>query len=230
MKKYILYIVVAISLFVLPKNGVVQAAGVCDNKTIVDYREMLSNVKVYSDYHIENNQAYFDITITNIPFNVYVEDTNNNKIYKYENFTSQHELIIKNYGENQKLSYRFYIDTPGCYGELLGSRAITLPNYNENSTDPLCVGIEEFSLCRRWNAAYTSYSDFEKRTSEYRKQKGLSAIKEKPKQKQESLKNRIISFVGDYYIYLVAAVAVVVLILIALKTKAEEKSEFDFKV
>lgn len=231
MRKYLIYIVIALAIFIAPIKGNVNAEGLCENRTIVDYRELLKNVRIYSDYRMVGGKALFDVTITNIPYKVYIEDVTNNKIYKYENFTTQNELIIKNYSDNQKITYRFYTEASGCYGEVLGSRIVTLPNYNENATDPLCEGIEEFSLCQKWGGGIAvSYSELEKRTNEYREKKGLAQGNKKNPPSSESLKNKIISFIGNYYIYLVAAVAIIVLVLIAVKIKAEEKSEFDFKV
>ncbi len=230
MRKNLIYIAIALTMFIVPSKVNVTAAGLCENRTIVDYRELLKNVKIYSDYRMVGGKALFDVTITNIPYNVYIEDVTNNKIYKYENFTTQNELIIKNYSENQKLTYRFYMEASGCYGEVLGTRSLVLPNYNENSTDPLCEGIEEFNLCQKWGAVYTSYSDFEKRTNEYREKKGLESSNKTTQTNEETFKNKIIGFIGEYYLYLVAAVAIIVLMLVALKTKATEKSEFDFKV
>lgn len=230
MRKYLIYIVFTFILFTVPGKVTVKAASSCDNRTLVDYREQIKNIKIYTDYRLVDGRALFDVTITNIPFNVYVEDVTNEKTYKYESFTTQNELIIKDYLGNRKLTYRFYMETPGCYGEVLGSRVVSLPNYNRRVNDPLCEGIEEFNLCQKWGTVNVSYSDFERRTSEYREQKGLENPNEQEEIPQESMKNKIINFIGEYYIYLVAAVAIIVLMIVAIKTKAEERSEFDFKV
>lgn len=230
MRKKLIYIVVAIVLFIIPSKINVKAVNLCENRTIADYRELFKNVKLYSDYRMVDGRAVFDVTITNIPNNVFIEDAVTGKMYSYANFTTENELIIKDYKENQKLTYRFYMEESGCYGQVLGTRIITLPNYNETSTDPLCEGIEEFSLCQKWGAISGTYSEFKKRANEYREKKGLTSETNKPQQTSETFKNRIIAFIGSYYIYLVAAVAIIVLLLIALKTWATEKTEFDFKV
>lgn len=230
MKKFLIYIGITIFLFVMPNQSVVKAKNRCENRTLTDYRELLKNIKIYSDYRIVDNQAVFDVTITNIPYDVYIEDTKNEKIYKYEDFTTQNELIIRNYAENQKLNYRFYTSASGCYGQVLGSRTVTLPNYNENTVDSLCAGIQEFSLCRKWGGTTVNREELEKKTNEYREKSNLIPKPNEKKTQNEKMKNKIVDFIGKYYIYMVAAVAIVVLLLIALKTKAEEKSEFDFKV
>lgn len=230
MKKNLICIAIALVLFFIPHQQKVNAVNVCPNRTLVDYRELLKNVKIYTDYRIVDGKALFDVTITNIPYSVYIEDVSTGITYQYENFTTQNELIIKNYEENQKINYRFYTKTDLCYGKVLGTRTVILPNYNENSTDSLCAGIQEFSFCQKWGGLSASRDELEKKTEEYREKKQNQGSTGKPKTNRENIKNKVIEFIVDYYLYLVATVAVIVLILVAIKVKATEKNELDFKV
>ena len=230
MKRYLIYMVTIFTIFLVPKVWNVEAIGLCDNKVIADYRELFSNINIYSDYTIVDGQPTFDVTITNIPRNVYVEDVTTGETYKYASFTTENELIIKGYKENQKLTYRFYMEAEGCYGQVMGSRYVTLPNYNENSNDPLCEGIEEFSLCQKWGASPVSYNDFVSKTNEYREKKRLQQEQKIKEKVDDSFKTKVLNFIVDYYIFLIGGIAVIVLLLVALKTWATEKNEFDFKV
>ena len=70
MKRYLIYMVTIFTIFLVPKVWNVEAIGLCDNKVIADYRELFSNINIYSDYTIVDGQPTFDVTITNIPRNV----------------------------------------------------------------------------------------------------------------------------------------------------------------
>lgn len=122
------------------------------------------------------------------------------------------------------------MEAEGCYGQVMGSRYVTLPNYNENSNDPLCEGIEEFSLCQKWGASPVSYNDFVSKTNEYREKKRLQQEQKIKEKVDDSFKTKVLNFIVDYYIFLIGGIAVIVLLLVALKTWATEKNEFDFKV
>lgn len=220
-----MYMAILIAIFIPSK---VQALS-CDNRLIADYRELAGNINIYSTYRMENGEAVFDISIVNVPGGVYVVDSTTGKKYEHRNFTTQNELIISGYKENQRVKIDFYINTTGCFDQILATRYVVLPNYNEFSTDPVCVGAEEYSLCQRWGVVSLSHEDFVSMVNIY---------KEKKRQNQtvidlrvaKTLKDKILDFIGEYYIYLVSGVVVIILILAALKTRATHKNEFNFKV
>ena len=227
MKRIFKYVAIIFIVFLIPKN--VFAVGLCDNRTMADYRELASNIKVYTDYRIVDNQAIFDVIITNLPKDVYVLDTVNNKYYQYSDFTTETELILKDYRENQKLNFDIYMNIGGCYGQKLTTIYANLPNYNEYSSDEVCKGVEEYSLCQRWGSVSTGYNDFVSKVNEYKIKKQQQT--NKPYTPSEpTMKDKILAFIGDYYIYLIGGVALMVLLLTALKTWATNKNEFDFKV
>lgn len=227
MKKYYVYTLLVFFILIIPKN--VKAAGLCDNRTMADYRELAGNIKIYTDYRIVENQAKFDITITNIPREVYILDVSTEKVYRAENFTTYNELIIKDYTENQRITFQIFMNMGGCYGEKLTTIYATLPNYNEYSSDPVCEGAEDFSLCQKWGTVSTGYNDFVTQINDYKlKKKQNTVVVYEPQ--EPNLKDKILDFIGDYYIYLIGFIAIIVLLLMALKTWASNKNEFDFKV
>ena len=226
MKRNLLYVMAFFAIFIIPNN--VKAA-LCDNRNIADYRELISNVSAYSNYRIENGKALFDVTITNLPYNVYMEDAITGKTYSYKDMTTDNELIITGYEEDQRLVYRFYMSLPGCHGQYLGATYVTLPNYNQYSEDPVCVGAEEYSLCQKWGVISSSYEDFVIKVNKYKENKNnQQQIVEVEETK--SLKDKIIEFIGNYYIYMVSGIVIIILLLSAIKTIAVEKSQFNFRV
>lgn len=227
MKKYYIYIFLIFVVVFLPKN--VNAVGLCDNRSMAGYRELAGNIRVYTDYRIVQNQAFFDITITNIPRDVYIVDTSSNKTYQFENFTTYSELIIKDYRENQRITFDVYVNTGGCYGQKLTTIYANLPNYNEYSSEEVCQGAEEFSLCQKWGNVSHGYNDFITQVNEYKiKKKQNTTNPYVPK--EPGVKDKILEFIGDYYIFLIGGIALIVLLLMGLKTWASNKNEFDFKV
>ncbi len=227
MKKYYIYLILIFGALVLPKN--VNAVGLCDNRTMADYRELAGNIKIYTDYSIIENQATFDVIITNLPRDVYILDTINNKTYQYADFTTSTELVIKGYRENQRITYQIFMNMGGCYGQLLTTTYATLPNYNEYSSDPVCEGAEEFSLCQKWGTVSTGYNDFVTQVNEY-KIKKQQTKKEPYVPTEPSMKDKVLTFIGNYYVFMILGIAGIVLLLMGLKTWASNKNEFDFKV
>lgn len=227
MKKYYIYLILIFSILVIPKN--VSAAGLCDNKTMADYRELAGNIKIYTDYNIIENQATFDVIITNLPKDVYIVDTYFEKTYHYADFTTETELVLKGFPENRRLTFQIFMDSTGCYGGLLANRYVTLPNYNEYSSDEVCNGALEYSLCQRWGSVSVSYNDFVAQVNEY-KIKKQQTTKEPYVPTEPSMKDKILTFIGEYYIYLILGISGIVLLLMGLKKWASNKNEFDFKV
>ncbi len=228
MKRYFTYVIVIFSIFFLTTE-VEAAKSSCDSKTIIDYRELAGNINIYSDYRMVDGKPLFDVTITNLPKNVYVTDMSTKKTYHYQDFTTENELIIRDYSDNQRINYKFYLEAPGCYGQVLNTRNVSLPNYNEFADDPVCEGAEGYSLCQKWGVISIEYEDFVSRVNDY-KAKKQQQENPTPKEDGQSLKEMIFNFIGKYYIFLVSGITIIVLLLAALKTKASEQNEFDFKV
>ena len=209
------------------------SAILCDYRTIADYRDLASNIRTYTNYQMVDGQPVFTITFTNIYDDIYiVDETNPDKTKKYtsKNFDDETTLVLSGYKDNQRLTFKIYTSTDGCYGQILGTRYVTLPNYNELSVDPICVGAEEYSLCQRWGAnSITNYDDFVSKVNKYkeaRKQKITSTAEKQPL----TWKEKILKFIGNYYVYLVSGIVILILILAALKSISAKKHEFNFKV
>ena len=127
------------------------------------------------------------------------------------------------------LSYQIYTRVAGCYGKMLTTRYVTFPNYNEFSTDEVCIGAEEFSLCQRWGAVAVDYDTFVAEVNAYKNKKAI----EKNKivfNNEKTFWEKVFIFVGNYYVYLVSLVVIIILFISALKKIFVKKNQFDFKV
>lgn len=226
MKRYLLYMAIVLSIWIIP-SGV--EATTCDNRVLSDYRELASNINVYSNYNMVDGEPVFYITFTNIYEDMYIVDKTNNKTYRYKDFTTDTELTIDGFKEDQRLTFQVYVSVSGCYATLLTTKYVTLPNYNEYSTDPVCVGAEEYSLCQRWGSISGTYETFVASVEAYKEKKNtVTTVTEN--EKTLTWKEMLFQFVGKYYVYLVSTIILVILMLAALKSMSVKKNQFNFKV
>lgn len=228
MKRYLTLLSVTILLMILPIK--VSAAGLCENKVLSDYKSLASNINIYYTYSMQDGKPVFDITLSNIYEDIYIVDTTRNKTYKYKDFTSDYELILKGYTDNQTVKFQIYTSTKGCYGQLLSTRYVPLPNYNEYAKDKICVGAEEYSLCQKWGAMSLSYDEFVSKVEKYKESKNKPPVEEKEENKILTFLEMIFKFVGNYYVFLVGGIIIIILIIAAIRNVSVRKNQFDFKV
>ena len=226
MKRYVLWIFL-FALFILPEqvNG-----SACDNRTFSDFRSLVSNINIYNSYRWEDDKPIFDITISNIPDYVYIVDTSTGKKYDYKQHTSQFELVIRGYQPHQRVVFQFYSDYPGCYGQLIDTRNVTLPPYNEYSTDPICAGVENSPLCARWANTPRPYDKFLEKVNEFKNKEQEKLEREAMRTQTKGFWDKMLDFVGEYYIFLVGIVIVIIVIIAIIRKIAMKKNQFDFKV
>lgn len=227
MKRYFVYVITIFALLMLPIR--VSATNLCDYGLLADYRSLAKNINVTYSYKLEDGQPIFEVTISNLYEDMYIVDTLTNATYDKSDFTSENEIIISGYRDNSKISYQIYTRVAGCYGKMLTTRYVTFPNYNEFSTDEVCIGAEEFSLCQRWGAVAVDYDTFVAEVKAYKNKKAI----EKNKivfSNEKTFWEKVFIFVGNYYVYLVSLVVIIILFISALKKIFVKKNQFDFKV
>lgn len=185
----------------------------CSYQDISKYKSFVGNINISYSYRIDNSTAYFDVTLSNIPNGVYFEDSTTG--IKYDTFKNN-EIIIKNYmGTN--VSYRFYSSI--CDDEFLGSKYLSFPVYNIYSTDELCKGIENFSLCRKWADVRYSYSDFALKVHEYKESIKKPTVEDNTIYKKSFTERLIEFYINNYYYLLGSIIFVGVGLIIYLKKK-----------
>lgn len=203
MKKKILLIIIMI-LFGMSSVKSLTYGG-CDYSTVSKFKSLVSNINIYYDYHISGNQAYFDITLTNITPNMYFLDMEKNITYTY-NDTNNGEITIKGYS-NQSGSYKFYLQE--CNNVLLGTKYYKFPTYNIYYNDPLCSDIPNYSLCRKWVDINYSYDEFERRVEEYKSRVEEEDLKPTNIEYHKSILEIIADIYVNYYYYFFIAIILV---------------------
>ena len=153
--KIISKILFTIAFFILFNvNCSALSYGGCDSSTISVLKKLVNNINISYSYEIVDNNAFFDITLNNIPNNVYLVDSINQKKYVYSD-TENGELTINGYKNINEGKYIFYVNNGICDGIKLGTKYYKLPIYNTRRNSGLCADIPNYSLCKR----HTTWED-----------------------------------------------------------------------
>lgn len=184
-------------------------------------RNIASNVTTSYEYVENNGNVTFNVILTNITNEIYIQDyidRNNNKNYYY-NGTS--EIKITGYTPGTNVRYLIYPTKGNCASSYLANKYVNLPFYNKYYKDPLCEG-KTYSICGKWVKATLSYDEFVKTINDYDKkeEKTDEGIKE-----EKSIFDIISKFIFDYYIFIIAGGVVIVILTSLIKRK---KSRFNF--
>ena len=110
-------------------------------------------------------------------------------------YTSKEITINASSGEN--LIFYVYPTDQFCSDKYIYSIRIQLPTYNKYYKDPVCVGVENYTLCNKWSTHNMSYEKFTQNVIEYKKslEKPPATIEE-PEEK--GIKDYIIEFLVNY--------------------------------
>lgn len=203
MKKKIIFTLIIFVVQIRSINALSYSG--CEYSIISRLKSFVSNINVSYDYHIINDEAYFDITLSNIPNEVYMEDANTN--IKYYNFNNG-EIIIRNYNKHSA-KYIFYSTDSNCDGVSLGSRYITLPIYNIYYGSESCKDIPNFSLCKKWINKIYGTSEFETLVNKYKESLKEDEEIEQNIEYQKTLLDRIVDFYVKYYYILLIGIIVI---------------------
>lgn len=223
MKKNILFILL-ILLFISFKYEVKSLSyGGCEYSQISRLKSLVSNINITHDYYIQNNQAYFNITLTNLVPEVYFIDSNSKIKYTYAN-TQNGQITI--YGQtNTQVSYRFYSNLNMCPGIKLSTKYYKLPTYNIYYNNDLCKGIETYNLCKKWTKNNYSYDEFKELIIDYKNKKAEQESKKEVEVVYEkTFLNYFIEFYVKYYYFLLIGIIVICFIAMYLNKK---KNGFD---
>lgn len=188
----------------------------CMYNDIANLKKMAANVNYSYEYKITNNDAIFNITLTNLVKDIYFIDTNKNKTYQ----NKKGELILKNYKSGDTVIYNFYPNDPDCLDTPLYTLRIVLPKYNEFYTQPICKGAEEYSLCQKWSSHNLDLLTFKSKVEQYKNSKS-QIVNENPSEDTDdnSVFHYIIIFLVNYYYVIILLGGGIVMIIAYLKNK-----------
>lgn len=219
MKRYILFLMAII--FVIRIDVSALNYGGCDYSSVSRMKSLVTNVNISYDYHIENNEAYFDVTLNNITPGMYFVDSLTNITYTYAD-TQNGEVTIYNY-DGTSGNFKFYSNLSECYGIKIGVKYYKFPIYNVYHNHSLCSDIQNFSLCRKWVNKRYSYEELEALVYEYKNNFEKEEIIENVRHEQNFF-DKLVELYINYYYYFLGATIIICGSIIILNRR---KNKFD---
>lgn len=225
MKKNIIFIIMVFCLFFSFINeGETLTFGGCEYSKIARLKSLVSNVNLSYDYYLSNNEAYFNVTVSNMTPDIYFIDSQTGTVYTYASAVDG-EIVINGY-KNSSGSYKFYSGINECYGIKLGSKYYNFPVYNYYYDTPICKENRDFSLCQKWVKVTYSYSELKKKVNEFNTKKGMLEETKRPniEYKQTYLDFIIKVYIKYYYFILLG----IIFICVSIMYISKKKNKFDF--
>ncbi len=216
MKKIILFLL--ISMFTFSASALTY--GGCNYSDVSRMKSIVTNINLSYDYKIINNEAYFDVTLSNLTEDIYFYDTITQKNYYYSD-TNNGEIIISNYKPTSG-SYKFYSAKNACYGISLGTKYYNFPVYNKYYSDPLCKDIPNYSLCQKWGYVNYSQDEFEKMISDYKDSKPIESDNNINVEYKKTFIEKLIDVYINYYYYFLGFLILVCSIIIIVNNKKNQ--------
>ncbi len=212
MKYLLLLLVILFPIKVFSYNDTLNP--LCTLKEKARLRNDVLNFNYELEKYKEKEQIYYKITIHNMNQDVIVE-------YDKNIYTVTNNIIYKILpGTILKLDV--YATPSGiCDGFDVSIKTLSVPYFNIYKDDELCVGNEEYFLCKENVNTSITREEFEKKIKEYEKSKEIIEKDEESVKKSEKKEGNIITFILDYYVYIIFVVIVigVVTIIILLENR-----------
>ncbi|MFV0250358.1 MAG: hypothetical protein ACK5HP_04945 [Bacilli bacterium] len=189
MKSKTRFIILLFLILVIPIN--IKAA-VCSNNDKVRLASLASNVEFSYNYEEQNDDVIFSITINNIHEDLIIKDVKHNKIYNYQG----NEIILYNFEDGLSYAFEFYSEYNFCGGIKINNKYVNLPSFNKYYNDSVCIGIENYKYCKKWQKITLNYEEFVSNVEQY----NASLIKEETSNIQvKGFYDYIIEFYTSYY-------------------------------
>ncbi len=165
-------------------------------------KKIASNVTFSTFYEETDDQLVFSIRINNLDKSLKVVDNKTKEeIFYGLNTKDMREYIVGNYQPGQSVQFNFFVLGSDCISEeeILMVRYVNLPYYNKYYKDPLCVGLSNNLICRKWANVKLDYDDFKNE---------IVKLKEEVNEENDKEEDDEIGFISlfelikEYYIYL----------------------------
>ena len=214
------FLFIAILMLCFIKNVNALKYGGCEYSTISNLKMLVSNINVSYTYEINDNKAYFNVILNNIPRDVYFIDINTGNKYYYEN-TNNGEIVISGYNNDfgESGQYKFFINNNICNGIKLGTKYYKIPPYNNKYNSELCKDLENFSLCKKWSKNTYTDEEFKQKIEEYKNVKNEKVEETEIKYEKDTLSKVVQFYIKYYYLFLPAIILICIIIMVISKKR-----------
>lgn len=217
--------IIKICLFIISILLPIRVLGACTTDDKLRYSTLASNITTSYDYVENTDSVTFAITIHNVHKELLIKDNANNKTYSSNN-NSLNNFTITNLKDGTNYSFGVYAKASDCSYRLFNTLYINLPKYNKYYKDPLCEGLDNFSLCQRWGEnGNITYDTFKTKVEEYKKKDVINDVEEIKKDETSTFIEQIGNFWAKYYLYITLGIIITLLPIIIVVNK---KNSYDF--
>lgn len=211
--KKIKYIIVTIVLFFIT-SPTIQAKVICDRADILRVKNDANKVTVEYEFNGTDDfltAGTFNLKIKGITEDMSIVESINNRRYTINSVVDDVATIYNIEEQNITLKIYYY----RCSSELVRTIKIKLPKYNFYSEDESCEGIskEELEVCDPWYQGELDDETFGQKIEEYKK---ILEEKEELERKENTIFKKIIKFLLNYYLYIIATIVLVITVTIVL--------------
>ncbi|MFA5409868.1 MAG: hypothetical protein WC343_13935 [Bacilli bacterium] len=210
MGKKLLFLTAVIMFFLL-KLDTVALESTCTTDEQVRLKNLIDATQItyVLNEDPEDGTKSFTIKISGFTADFYIYNVENGTHFEYEN-----NSVIEKPGFSPGVTYLLpFFGTSGlCKNVRISSKTVVLPTYNYFSEDPLCVGHEEYTLCKKFvDIDIDSYSDFKSLMNKYIT--SLNNTTEEEPEKEVVETPSILEVIGDFiaYNYMLILISIIVI-------------------
>lgn len=187
----------------------------CSNREISRLKKIASNVNISYEPIETDSGVTYDVIFLNMTNELIIRDTTARVSYPYKD----NEMVLTGYKPNTNYKFKI-LPSNGCDVALV-VKYVNLPAYNAYYKDPLCNGIEEYSLCQKWNNSNVSYESFISQVTKYRQ--SLNSSNNNPEDiVSPTIIDIIFNFLANYY-YIICLAIIIILVPIIIILKRRER-------
>ncbi len=175
----------------------------CSYERQAELSRIAANVKFSYAYELVNAEPRFDVMISNITDDIYVEDG-------YEN-TFINDVTMQ-YTHGQAIYFYVRSRDNACRGELLIQQHINLPSYNLFSARDECRQNPNFSYCQLWaDTSSITEKEFQSKLKKY-----INHQIEVQKAQTQTFWDKFLYFIEDSKTMLIICGVVTILLILLL--------------
>lgn len=210
-------------LLLIPVTVVGRAINpLCNQGEKLKLRNDTYNFSYGIEKYREDDSILYKITILNIKDNIVVEYLNN--MYSYSN------NVIIGIKPGTTVTLRLLANPDGiCDGYFIGNKMLNIPYYNKYKDNELCIGNEEYFLCKENINTNISEEEFNRQINSYINSKN-NKVEEKEEEvnviQEKSLIKDILNFLEDNYMYILyGIITVCVLVMLGIVIKKHTSND-----
>lgn len=209
--KKILTALLITGLFIAFKIDVFALDPACTQAEQLRLRQLASATQITYEFfeNVEEGYRGYKVQISGFGQDFYIY---NKEIGIYLQYNGTPVVASRAFGDGMTYSLPFYAsDSSVCKGYFILTKSVTLPKYNVYSKHPLCVGHEEYELCKKFTPIrVTSDIDFERRMKQYikdleKKDDIPDVVKPAP---EKTMLDHIKDFFANNYMFILISIIV----------------------